>query len=66
MKPSPRLPLFAAGLALLAASSLALQAQKTAAGPPTLDQERATRGQALLNQNSGGSDCAAPEKAGKS
>ena len=54
MSPLPRLRFFAAGLALLAAFSLPLQAQSKAS---LAEQEKAaTRGEVLLSQTEGGPD----------
>ncbi|MGH9493260.1 MAG: hypothetical protein ACRD2K_07140, partial [Terriglobales bacterium] len=57
MKCRLRLASFAAGVTLLAAAFPSLQAQTRSAAPPsTQDQQRTARGQALLDQNSGGPD----------
>ena len=57
MNSAGRLRYLAAGLALLAACSPVLQAQvKSGAPPTTQDQERAARGQSLLDKNKGGPD----------
>ena len=58
-----RLRSLAAGAALLVAASLSLLGQSKSA-PPQIpsEQERAARGQSLLDKNSGGPDLARPPR----